>query len=134
MRTISKRDLAQLRVKGKKVTQLTETPKPQQKIDVPDHRPQLASLEQRVAENRARTEEVALEANGELTQQRKVLDHLAGDLHQLRNALENKQHPPEMTIKRGMQGFIDTVTVGGLVFKFKRTGYGSVEKIDILTR
>lgn len=135
MRTISKKEIAQLRVSGSKVKQLTEAAVAKQKVDVIDHRPQLADIEKRLGEGRARTEEVALEASAEMSQQRKVLDQLGMDLHQLRDELESKQHPPQMEIQRNQfTGFIDSVTVGGLVFKFNRNNVQSVKTIDILKR
>jgi len=134
VRTVSKREVGELTVSGGKIRKLTETPKPPPKIDIPDHRTQLANLEQRSDYNRARTEEVALEAAGELVEQRKVLQHLAGELHGLKHELATRQHPPQMTVRRNQfTGFIDTVSVGRLTFAFKRNRVGSVQTIDILT-
>jgi len=132
VRTISKQEAAQLTVSGAKVRKLTETPKPQ--VEIRDHGTQLASLERRSDANGARTEEVAQEVAGELSAHRKIMDHVSAELYALKDELAERQHPPQMIVRRNkFTGFIDTVSVGRLTFSFKRSRVGSVQTIDILT-
>lgn len=132
MRTISKREVDQLTVSGAKLKRLTETPKPAPKA--PDHSQQLAGLESRTSAVAARAEEIVKATAAELSQQRRVIEHLGSQLHALKDELANRGHVPQMTVRRNRHtGFIDTVSVGRLTFSFNRSRVGSVESIDILT-
>ena len=135
MRTISKKEADELQVRGGKVTKLTEAPKPPPPMpEIPDHSPQLADLERRTDANRARGEEIAHHTAGELTQQRQLIEHLAGELHGLKHELSSRAAPPRMEVRRNQfTGFIDTVSVGRLTFRFDRNRVGSVETISIIT-
>lgn len=135
MRTVTKQQVDQLQVSGGKVRKLTETPKPPPPApEIPDHTDQLASIEKQIAEIRARGQEVELYSKGEGFRVTKAIEHLTGKVHELKHSLEHRQKIPNMVIHKGGQGFISHVTIGRLVFKFKRNRIGTCQEIEVTTK
>ena len=134
MRTVTQQGLNQLAVTGTKVRKITEIAKPAPII--PDHSSQLASLEQRTDRNLSRTEELAQSSAAAIDKQRRIIENLFVQIHQLKDRLENRKAPSRMGVNRGPSGLIETVTMGNLTFKFNRRSLGSmagpVETIDVL--
>jgi len=129
VKVVSKKEINKAAMSGVKVRKITVTPKP----TPPDHSDRLAGIEAQLAHNISQVREVASSTSTEQDQIKKLIVHVDGQLRSLKHDVEVRRIPPKMEIRRGTQGFISTVTCGGLVFDFKRDRIGTVLEVDIST-